>query len=64
MISVTKSDSVIGNVETTSQLKYFSTYTFHNSIRFNVLRSNDSRMRDNDLDQRGDKSNENRNPMT
>ena len=64
MISATKSDSVIGNVGTTSLLKFFSTSTFHNSIRFNVLRINDSRMCDNDFDQQRDKSNEYRNPIT
>ena len=38
MISVTKSDFLIGYVEKRTKLKHFSTGTLYNAFRFNVLR--------------------------
>ena len=55
MISLIKSDFLIGYVEKTTKLKYFSTGTSYNSFRFNVLRQvmASEWMHDNDLDQQG-----------
>ena len=55
MISVTKSDFLIGYVESTTKLKHFSNGTLYNAFRFNVLRQimTIECMHDNDLDQQG-----------
>ena len=55
MISVTKSDFLIGYVEKRTKLKHFSTGTLYNAFRFKVLRQimTIECMHDNDLDEQG-----------
>ena len=55
MISVTKSDFLIGNVENATKLKHFSDGTLYYAFRFNVLWQimMIEWMHDNDLDQQG-----------